>query len=120
MNDPDAGLLRYDGLYVRVLDKVWRWLRFDAEGTVLSVSTTEATAEQVARWLRVGHPGASAGQWSLDGTRLAFVTSSEYGAVEYEGEARGASLHLALRSRINRYRDEGAWDFCALTGGPPP
>lgn len=118
------GPLRFDGLYLRESrPEIFAWLRFYEAGTVLTVTTTPGPPAQVASWLRLGHPHASAGQWSFDAGRVCFVASNAYGAVAFEGEARGDALSLAASCRVNDYRDEGAWIFRALDAqaldGPP-
>jgi uncharacterized protein (TIGR02996 family) len=84
------------------------WLRFYADGTVLSVTTVQADAGQVAHWLNKGHAYLSRGTYTLrpatGGLNVRFAATGAEGTVDYTGTLHGLSLELALHSHINGYR----------------
>lgn len=109
------GLLRFDGLYVCVVsDRYAEWFRFDPRGTVLTATTTPASARQVATWLRPSSAHASKGAWVLDGARLTLDATSTAGRVDYDGLAAGDTLRLRSHSHITDHSAEGEWRFVPL------
>lgn len=105
---------RFDGLYRCKEGGYLGWLRFFSDGLVLNASTTEATPEQIARWLRPSHAHLSSGQWRFVGDQIAFSVTSRNGSVDFEGYVNGDTLVLGLVSRINGYRSQGEWSFHPL------
>jgi len=113
-----VGELRTDGLYRRAAWPVptndgtqesWSYLRFYADGTVLSV-TSIGKEHQVANWFTKGHSGVGQGQYVRDG---ATITFSVQGA-EYEGTVGVDELRLTSFRQNNGNCAEESYDFIAL------
>ncbi len=91
------------------------WLRFHADGLVLSATTSSpARPGEIARWLTPAHAHSSRGHWRLTGERLSFEAESEYGRVDYEGVVVGDELRLRSHSHITDHRDESVYRLILL------
>jgi hypothetical protein len=106
--------LRYDGLY--------RWesptglvtyLRFYADGTVLSVST-DGTTEQVARWFDTANQHVGRGRYRLEEGILRFSTSYPSGSVDYEGTVLAEGLQLAFHSHFTDTKGSQLYRFVSV------
>lgn len=109
----DQGV-RYDGLYAYVAEPYTQLLRFYADGSVLSATTT-GWAPEVARWFTRENPmpHIGRGQYEISGNLITFTTKIDTGAVEYAGtvNVEGTELRLHTLSRINGHQSDGVWRF---------
>jgi len=89
----------------------WHYLRFYADGTVLTVSST-GNPSQVIRWFEKGNEDISSGGYILKGTSLKFSSTSTMGTVDYEGVVRpDGSITLTSHSHINGHRGSDRYIF---------
>jgi hypothetical protein len=127
-------LLRFDGLYrtdkivyakevITIegtrLDGQFRYLRFYADGTVVSASTAVESGQgpdeaRVAKWLNNSNPDIPAGRYAIDGPKLSFDAVSKEGTVSYRGVIEGEVLKLNWRSSINQREGSEEYRFVPL------
>ena len=112
-----AQALRFDGIYKSERnDKYWYYLRFYADGAVLTVSSTGSPSE-VIRWFRkedVTSKGLSHGRYAIRASRVSFPSTSKEGIVDYEGNAEGVLLKLSSYSHVNGHRASRTYSFIQL------
>jgi hypothetical protein len=106
--------LRYDGLYQSVRpDNSSMYLRFYADGTVLSVGST-GNPEQVAAWLNKAYRSGMKGQYGIRDSILEFTVTNMEGMVDYKGTIHGDELMLDIYSHINGYKGTLIYHFVKL------
>jgi hypothetical protein len=108
----EAGV-RFDGLYQASpgrLESYWYYLRFYADGTVLSASST-GTPAQVANWLTKAKADAGSGCATVDSRKIRFGDTSSAGTVDYSGTVENDSLALHSVSHINGHVADEVFRF---------
>jgi hypothetical protein len=110
--EADRAAVRFDGLYQSASEgKSWEYLRFYADGTVLTV-TSDGNPQQVARWFHKQHQYLSKGRYRIEGSTIVFSsTYSAVGTVDYSGTIEGDTLRLDSYSHINSYRGRQEYQF---------
>ncbi len=112
--------IRFDGVYrtdpIESPHGIYRdYLRFYAEGEVLSVSSTGTPAD-LARWCVRENKSLAIGRYSLHGDEISFATEIPgsamrlgipSAAVHFKGRLRGDTLVLDVASDLNDYRAAG-------------
>lgn len=93
------------------------YLRFYADGRVISVSST-GTPEQIAAWFDYSKDSLPRGEYKIEGDRLRFSTDSERGSVDYEGRIDGYTLHLTAHSHINGRENAYTLRFVPMPASP--
>ena len=108
------GVLRYDGLYQSSQVKnYWYYLRFYADGTVITVSST-GTPVDVKKWFtseNVKSRNFSHGKYELTESHIFFSSKSRNGIVDYEGDIEGAEIDMNVHSHINGAKIERKFYF---------
>lgn len=92
---------------------LYAYLRFYADGRVISVSST-GTPEQIARWFHYAHDSVSEGSYQIEGDRLRFSINSGTGIVDYDGRIDGDTLRLNSHSHINGRDNTQTLRFVAM------
>ena len=94
-----ADTLRYDGIYCSVDSSAGYayYLRFYADGLVLSVTST-GTPAQVIRWFRREDPAASRGKYVVKKQRIRFTTFGFEWELRCAGEMRENALFMKCRA----------------------
>ncbi|MBE8471360.1 toll/interleukin-1 receptor domain-containing protein [Streptomyces justiciae] len=116
---PAVGVVRSDGFYAMTDGSYGssvtytQLLRFYADGTAVSGTSTSAVPEEIVWWFHREGGILGAGPYEIDGDRISFATSNSYGTIEFSGTvvAEGAELHLHTLNLTNRYRTSGIWRF---------
>ncbi|MFG1690699.1 hypothetical protein ACGF5M_00850 [Gemmatimonadota bacterium] len=105
--------VHFDGLYQAASSQsgVFKYLRFYADGTVVSVSST-GTLEQVARWFN--RTASSKGRYTVRDLEIEFSSTSPEGTVDYEGTIEPNGLTLKWYSHINGREGSGEYQFFPL------
>ncbi len=117
-NAPGSSL-RFDGLYQSVqLDNSWMYLRFYADGTVLSVGST-GDYEKVAQWFNKSLENRFEGQYQVRGSMLEFSVTGKEGTVDYAGTIDGEELVLNVNSHINGYQATNIYHFVEILNMQP-
>lgn len=113
-----AAPVRYDGLYTSPEEEgSTGYLRFYADGTVVTVSST-GTAAQVSKWMDKEHSGVSTGKYTVRGSRIEFRSTNGYGSVDYAGHLEGLVMKLSIHSLINDYRADKTYRFVPCSFPP--
>jgi hypothetical protein len=89
---------------------LWTYVRFYADGTVLT-TLSSATPSELEAWFKRGNPLASEGRVVQDGEKLSFSGAPSGVMVEYQGTIVGATLRLSSRERINGWEAEEVFRF---------
>ncbi|MFC8348643.1 toll/interleukin-1 receptor domain-containing protein [Streptomyces sp. NPDC057280] len=115
--------VRYDGLYAQVTEQYTQLLRFYADRSVLSTTTT-GRGPEIARWFTKENPMPyfGKGTYEISGNLIKFTTKIDIGTIEYEGTLHedGTELHLHTHSRINGHQSDGVWRFLPVNLYPSP
>lgn len=115
--------VRSDGLYGWRGDGYTTYLRFYADGEVISESST-GTPKEVARWM--SRKRSQPGKWTVSGDEIAFVFHIrreergqvlEEGDISYRGRIDGERLNLHVTSDLTELSRDKAFDFVAVTFG---
>lgn len=124
--DPSADVSapRFDGLYqseqveqAEQAESYHYYLRFYADGTVITVSST-GTPAQLERWFDREKADLSRGQFTVTAGQIAFSATSDTGTVNYEGRISADRLELASHSEINGNRQTHVFAFVPFAGSP--
>lgn len=120
--------LQYNGIYQsEKKDTAWSYLRFYADGTVISVPSTGNPPELI-RWFKkenISNNSFSSGCYEIKGNQVAFSTTgiiSEEGAtgtVEYRGQIVNNILVLNTHSLINGFQNTERYNFVQLSSLVP-
>jgi hypothetical protein len=112
--------IRYDGLYLSPGDGYTAYLRFYADGDVVTVSSTGEPRE-VASWFGRGHEKPV--RWKLDSERLSFAEFIDFsdrgepapaGFIRYSGRFEGEALHLRAVSELTGGDTERVYTFLPI------
>jgi hypothetical protein len=106
-------MIRFDGLYQSEEEGFFQYLRFYADGSLLTVNT-DGEPDQVFNLMDKNHPRVSTGSYTLSGSEIAFTASSAEGAVDYHGQADEKGLVLQVFRHINGHQDEERYTFVAV------
>jgi hypothetical protein len=120
-----VSVLRFDGVYVSVREESSSYLRFYADGDVVTVSST-GTPQEVARWLDRTHEKPV--RWTLEQGRISFAEffnfsdrgePAESGYIRFAGAFEGEALRLRITSDLTGHDGEELYRFVALAFGVP-
>lgn len=114
----DAPSLRFDGLYRSKQADYSFYLRFYADGLVVSISSSDEPFQALALVNRSFY-GNSKGRYAQDGAKLAFSVTSQVGVVDYSGTIRGDELALNSLSHINNHKSSNIYHFEEIPGLEP-
>lgn len=116
--NPPRAALRYDGLYQSPQPSYTMYLRFYADGTVLTVSSS-GSAGQVATWFGKNHDNISTGKYVIQNSTLTFSATSAAGVVDYSGTINGEDIKLDMTSHINGNKSTDDYHFVKISGPLP-
>ena len=103
-------MLRYDGIYQAKEEDYFLYLRFYADGTVLTVSSG-SHPDQVFSLISKDQAEVSTGNYTLEGDTLSFSATSEEGTVDYHGQLDGERLVVQSYSHINESHSDEEYTF---------
>jgi hypothetical protein len=102
--------VKSDGVYQHIEGVESYYLRFYADGTVISV-TASATPQQVAKWFDKSFKDVSTGQYTVTDKHIKFSSTDSHGTVDYEGDIQGDNLALTTFSHINNAKGNEVYKF---------
>ena len=110
---PPSARVRSDGLYLAPGKDSLHYLRFYDDGTVVSTRTVpQSSPQEVARWLNKSSD--SIGQFTVNGSNIAFSTRNPGVTTDYNGTISGEVLKLEWHSPIRDTRRTEEYTFVAV------
>lgn len=107
--------LRLDGVYqAEKENRYYPYLRFYADGTVLSVSS-DASPTELVRWFNRLHPAVALGTYFVSGDRVDFKTTSKAGTIDYDGTIEGDQIRFRTYFHSNHERRVESYRFMKVT-----
>jgi len=96
-------LIKYDGVYYRVVSDLISYLRFYEDGTAINVSST-GTIVQIKEWFNKDNNFTSLlskGRYIIEGNNITFQATNNIGTVDYNGQIYKDKMILNSYSHIS-------------------